>query len=306
MGPKKDAKKEAAEPPPEEQPPPIPPHELQGYGRFEYVDGSTYEGKWRLFDGIKKKHGEGILKIPGASKDNMGAESYEGSWVEDKMCGYGVYKYANGAFYKGEWKDNKHHGRGEYQFPNGTNYEGDWECHLMHGAGRFIDSQGRSWEGEFRKGRYESKLQKELAKERELMVKKSQYIKDIEALIGTMLEAIAKSDKKTLKENFSPFFPSGDVIKEQVKDPYSKFDEKPPEKWTEVLTLLKTGKINPLASVQEAQFIAADRVLKPQLEGPGQVVEVICEKDEKAVKGAFVNVEGNVWVLFSFSEEDKK
>lgn len=53
-------------------------------------------------------------------------------------------------------------------------------------------------------------------------------IKDIEALIVVMAEAVAKSDKKTLKDNFSPFFPSGDVIKEQVKDPYSKFDEKAP------------------------------------------------------------------------------
>ena len=43
-----------------------------------------------------------------------------------------------------------------------------------------------------------------------------------------MIDAVAKSDKKNLKDNFSPFFPSGDVIKEQVKDPYTKFDEKAP------------------------------------------------------------------------------
>jgi hypothetical protein len=42
-------------------------------------------------------------------------------------------------------------------------------------------------------------------------------IKEIEELLNAMLEAIAKSDKKTLKDNFGPFFPSGDVIKEQVK-----------------------------------------------------------------------------------------
>ena len=86
-----------------------------------------------------------------------------------------------------------------------------------------------------------------------------------------MLEALAKSDKKTLKENFSPFFASGDAIKEQVKEPYSKFDERPPEKWTECLNELKNGKINPLANAEEAQFVG-DRVLKPQLEGAGQVV----------------------------------
>ena len=43
-------------------------------------------------------------------------------------------------------------------------------------------------------------------------------------------------------------------------------------------------------------------MLKPQLEGAGQVVEVICSKDDKTAKGAFVNVEGNVWVLFAFAE----
>ena len=91
------------------------------------------------------KHGQGKITIPGSSHSNLGAETYEGTWQEDKMCGYGVYKYANGAFYRGDWKDNKHHGKGQYEFPNGTCYVGDWECHLMHGAGYFIDENGRKW-----------------------------------------------------------------------------------------------------------------------------------------------------------------
>lgn len=53
--------------------------------------------------------------------------------------------------------------------------------------------------------------------------------------------------------------------------------------------MLKTGKINPLASETEAQFVT-ERVLKPQLEGAGQVVEVIYNKDDKTLKGAFVNI----------------
>lgn len=47
-----------------------------------------------------------------------------------------------------------------------------------------------------------------------------------------MLDAIMKSDKKTLKDNFGPFFPLGDSLKEFLKEPYSKYDEKPSEKWT--------------------------------------------------------------------------
>ncbi len=41
-----------------------------------------------------------------------------------------------------------------------------------------------------------------------------------------MIEVLAKSDKKSFKENFPPFFASGETIKQLVKEPYSKFDEK--------------------------------------------------------------------------------
>lgn len=46
-----------------------------------------------------------------------------------------------------------------------------------------------------------------------------------------MMEAIAKSDKKTLKDNFGVYFPVGDVLKEFVKEPYAKLDERTAEKW---------------------------------------------------------------------------
>ena len=45
------------------------------------------------------KHGQGILKIPGQGIHKLGGEEYEGSWVEDKMDGKGIYRYANGAVY---------------------------------------------------------------------------------------------------------------------------------------------------------------------------------------------------------------
>lgn len=30
----------------------------------------------------------------------------------------------------------------------------------MHGTGFYVDTQGRKWDGEYRKGKYESKMQK--------------------------------------------------------------------------------------------------------------------------------------------------
>lgn len=44
-------------------------------------------------------------------------------------------------------------------------------------------------------------------------------------------EAFAKSDKKTFKENLLPFFGTQDEIKLYVKEPYPKFEDRPPDKW---------------------------------------------------------------------------
>ena len=93
------------------------------------------------------------------------------------MSGSGTYYYADGSVYKGDWKTNQHNGQGTYEFPNGTVYEGEWKNHLMDGTGYFIDSAGRKWGGEFRKGKFESKNQAELVKEKAITVKKNEIRK---------------------------------------------------------------------------------------------------------------------------------
>ena len=57
--------------------PEIPAHELAGYGRFDYAGGVFYEGEWRLFRGVKVKHGRGTLTV---SSSASGKEGYEGEW----------------------------------------------------------------------------------------------------------------------------------------------------------------------------------------------------------------------------------
>ncbi len=39
--------------------------EMEGFGRFEFIDGTIYEGQWRVVNGIKMRHGEGVLKHGG-------------------------------------------------------------------------------------------------------------------------------------------------------------------------------------------------------------------------------------------------
>jgi hypothetical protein len=72
-----------------------------------------------------------------------------------------------------------------------------------------------------------------------------------------------------------------------------------------MLTFLKGGKISVLENAQASKFIGAERIIARQLEGAGQVVEVIRE-EERVSKGAFVNLEGNVWIMVGSADEEKK
>lgn len=86
--------------------------ETEGFGRFEYSNGTIYEGQWKIVgNNVKVKHGEGTLTHAGTTAHEKGNEEYRGTWVEDKMEGYGVYKYTSGAIYSGEWRDGKHNGK---------------------------------------------------------------------------------------------------------------------------------------------------------------------------------------------------
>jgi len=49
------------------------------------------------------RQGEGILLHGGNTCNSKGNETYEGSWHQDVMHGYGVYTYSSGAVYSGDW-----------------------------------------------------------------------------------------------------------------------------------------------------------------------------------------------------------
>ena len=78
-----------------------------GIGRFEYINGTMYQGNWKLSNGVKVKHGHGKITFSGTTASEFGNEEYEGDWEEDLMHGYGVYKYTSGAVYSGQWQKGK-------------------------------------------------------------------------------------------------------------------------------------------------------------------------------------------------------
>lgn len=50
-------------------------------------------------------HGKGMFY-------HVDGDVFEGTWVEDKACGFGIYTHANGAKYEGEWLNDLQHGFG--------------------------------------------------------------------------------------------------------------------------------------------------------------------------------------------------
>lgn len=77
--------------------------------------------------------------------------TYEGSFKDGKIEGYGVYTYAQtGDVYAGEWKADLKHGHGSYKFANGDRYVGQWYMGNKHGKGQFVFANGDEYVGSWR------------------------------------------------------------------------------------------------------------------------------------------------------------
>ena len=71
---------------------------------IDYGNGDTYVGQTKLFSNVR--HGKGTLSSL--------TQTYEGSFKNDKRCGYGeLYDIFKLPLYKGDWKDDLYDGSGE-------------------------------------------------------------------------------------------------------------------------------------------------------------------------------------------------
>lgn len=84
-----------------------------GKGKFVYANGDVYEGEFanNMNCGIGKFIGFDGGTVPNVVivvlANYVAIETYEGSWVDGKMHGSGVFVDKNGNKYKGEWEAGK-------------------------------------------------------------------------------------------------------------------------------------------------------------------------------------------------------
>lgn len=277
-----------------------------GNGKFEYVNSTTYTGEWKLFKGKKVKHGKGKITFPGAPGQTYGVEEYEGEWKEDKMDGEGRYTFTSGAEYVGSWKEGKMNGTGKMVFADGTSYDGIWTNNLMHGEGTYVDTDGVEWSGIFVNGSFESKIQKKLRYDKELQDRIQAYEKKAMSFFEGFAEAFAKSDKKTYKDNLSPFFVTAETCIDYVAEPYTKYEERLPDRWNEIFkTMHENGAMKVLTQKEDSTILPVESILVEQLRSKpgGQLLEVEATVGDKNMQLVLIETPSEQWQIVMCSEK---
>eukprot|EP00929_Paragymnodinium_shiwhaense_P034365 TRINITY_DN18714_c0_g1_i1.p1 TRINITY_DN18714_c0_g1~~TRINITY_DN18714_c0_g1_i1.p1 ORF type:complete len:435 (+),score=72.92 TRINITY_DN18714_c0_g1_i1:86-1390(+) len=108
-----------------------------GAGFQRWVDGSSYNGQFLC--GLK--HGCGVYTA------SSGTLVFEGQFRQDKMHGWGKYRFNDGRFYDGQWEDGRMHGEGSMHWPNGSSYSGGYRQGVREGQGTFLHADGQCWTG---------------------------------------------------------------------------------------------------------------------------------------------------------------
>lgn len=111
--------------------------------KLTFPSGATYEGSFR--DG--RIEGYGIYTYAKTG------DVYEGEWKADLKHGQGCYTFANSDKYTGQWYMGSKQGKGQFVFANGNEYVGSWRANKMNGYGVFVlASNGDRYEGYWNEG----------------------------------------------------------------------------------------------------------------------------------------------------------
>jgi len=95
--------------------------EREGFGVMRSRDESIYAGQW----GGGRRQGHGTLFFEGGV--------FEGQWSAGNANGKGVIYFKNGDVFSGDYVDNRKCGRGTYRWADGAEENGEYENGLKQG-----------------------------------------------------------------------------------------------------------------------------------------------------------------------------
>ena len=193
-------------------------------------------------------------------------------------------------------------GFGKMTYPDGTSYMGQWAQNKMNGDGVYVDAQKVIWEGIFVNNQYESKIQKILKTEKEQEDRCAQVKTSVIQWFVEYFFVHGRSDKKTVKDNMSPFFGTAENIGDYVTEQYSKFEDRTPDKWNDLLkNIFNDGKVQlkVLVNKRESRVVSQENILIDQMREKrgGQIVEAFAKVGDKQFQMAFCQLQTANWVI---------
>ena len=84
-----------------------------------------------------------------------------------------------------------------------------------------------------------------------------------------------RSKEENYSENLTPYFATLQTCGEYVNEVYSRFEDRSPEKWNQIIFDKDKAHFNVLIQKAEARVLRPDDILTDQLAGKGQIVEII-------------------------------
>jgi hypothetical protein len=114
----------------------------------------------------------------------------------------------------------------------------------MHGVGVYVDADKTTWEGIFVDNCYQSAIQKHLKSEKKVNDKCLLVRTTVIQWFVEFFFIYGRSDKKSYKDNMSPFFGTQETCGDFITEVGARFEDRTPEKWNEMLKcMFDDGKV---------------------------------------------------------------
>ena len=157
-----------------------------------------------------------------------------------------------------------------------------------------------SWSGIFVGGSFESKIQKKLRADKELLDRIVLYKKKSSTFFSAFVEVFSKSDKKTYKDNLAHFFATADQCLDFVAEPYTKYEERLPDKWNEIFkAIVDHGSLHVLTVKEEAKVLPQNQILVEQMRSKpgGQLIEIEVPVADKLIQMVICELANEQWTI---------
>ena len=155
-------------------------------------------------------------------------------------------------------------------------------------------------------GSFESKIQKKLKADKELLDRVQEYKTKAMAFFNQFLEVFGRSDKKSYKDNLAMFFATAETCIDYVNEPYTKYEERPPDKWNDIMkAVTESGDLKVLTSKEETTALQPAAILVEQMRSKpgGQLIEIEVTVAEKVIQVVICELSSGQWNIIKV--EDK-